>query len=169
MSDFSECEQFRDVPHQYQNCRHERLTPELCDKWRVNMGLDPLAPKKPSHGMFIPVRSLAEANAIINRRAAEGASNLQSAPKTQKKLTLMEKAVSVAKAAADVAVNGFHPLNEQQIQERLAICQTCEYFARDHCKLCGCGLSDKVSLTNKIAHPNQQCPHNPPKWGKVAQ
>lgn len=41
MNNFPECEQFKDVPHRYKNCRHERLTPELCDKWRVQMGLPP--------------------------------------------------------------------------------------------------------------------------------
>lgn len=37
--EFPECEQFKDVSHQYGNCRHERLTPEKCDNWRQANGL----------------------------------------------------------------------------------------------------------------------------------
>lgn len=41
---FPECEQFKDVSHRYQNCRHERLTPEQCDRWRLVNGLQPIDP-----------------------------------------------------------------------------------------------------------------------------
>lgn len=39
--DFPECEPFRGVDHQYQNCTYQRLTPEKCDQWRINVGLLP--------------------------------------------------------------------------------------------------------------------------------
>lgn len=157
-SEFPECEQFRKNSSQYGNCRHERLTPEKCDRWRIAHGLAPIDTTK------------AGVSGSFGFNQAEVERTPQPLPpehKEQHKWTLAEKAISAAKVAADVAVNGFHPLSEQQIQERLSICQACTYFDKNRCKLCGCGLSDKVSLTNKLAHPLQKCPHDPPKWGMV--
>ena len=44
-ADLRECEQFAWFPPWYGNCRHERLTPEKCDRWRIAHGLQPLNPE----------------------------------------------------------------------------------------------------------------------------
>ena len=84
----------------------------------------------------------------------------------QTPLTTVERVKSAAKAAKDYIANGGKLLDESQIAERLAICQTCDQFENNACKLCGCGCTRKATFTNKLAHPLQECPHKPPKWGK---
>lgn len=41
---------------------------------------------------------------------------------------------------------------------RLAICQACEHFAGDLCRLCGCVGSWKARLATEA------CPASPPRW-----
>lgn len=62
---FPECEQFGDVAFRYQNCRHERLTPEKCDKWRIAFGLPPVHaqhanPQPPAWDVSQPSRGLGD-------------------------------------------------------------------------------------------------------------
>ena len=49
------------------------------------------------------------------------------------------------------------------INERLAICNSCEYKENDDCILCGCFIPIKVTLEE------ESCPLTPPKWGKQSQ
>lgn len=50
MNEFPECEQFGGF--RKQNCRHERLTPEQCDKWRAAQGLSPVVEFVAMSGSF---------------------------------------------------------------------------------------------------------------------
>ena len=65
--------------------------------------------------------------------------------------------------------NGTNPLRQQcsedQINERMNICQGCEFFQNNTCLQCGCALSrDKVYM-NKLLWADQSCPIG--KWGPV--
>jgi hypothetical protein len=46
-------------------------------------------------------------------------------------------------------------------EERLAICNGCEYNMGQMCILCGCDLNYKTVQSEEF------CPLNPPKWGVV--
>ena len=55
--------------------------------------------------------------------------------------------------------------SEEQINERMNICQGCEFFQNNTCLQCGCALSrDKVYM-NKLLWADQSCPIG--KWGPV--
>ena len=49
------------------------------------------------------------------------------------------------------------------VDERLAICNNCEYNVDTDCILCGCNIPIKV------LDPEEFCPLTPPKWGKQSQ
>lgn len=54
---------------------------------------------------------------------------------------------------------------QEQIDQRMSICQGCEFFQNNTCLQCGCALSrDKVYM-NKLVWADQSCPIG--KWGPV--
>lgn len=55
---------------------------------------------------------------------------------------------------------------EEQINNRLNICKTCEYFQNNSCLLCGCTVVRDANHQNKLAHKDQSCPAN--KWGPIS-
>ncbi len=55
--------------------------------------------------------------------------------------------------------------SSEQIDERLSICQTCEYFKDSSCLLCGCTIVREANHKNKLAHKDQKCPAD--KWGQI--
>lgn len=54
-----------------------------------------------------------------------------------------------------------------QIEQRLAICKTCDKFSGARCTLCECCIDEVQSLFNKAAYPTERCPDDPPKWLEV--
>lgn len=52
--------------------------------------------------------------------------------------------------------------SEEQIQQRLTICNSCEYYKNDSCLLCGCTVVREANYKNKLAHKDQKCPAG--KW-----
>jgi hypothetical protein len=55
--------------------------------------------------------------------------------------------------------------SEEEIEERLSICNTCEYFKENSCLLCGCTVIREANYKNKLAYKNQKCPAD--KWGPI--
>lgn len=54
---------------------------------------------------------------------------------------------------------------QEEINQRLSICQTCEYYENDTCLQCGCAISRASIHSNKLAFRNKSCPVN--KWGPI--
>lgn len=54
---------------------------------------------------------------------------------------------------------------KEQIDERLAICNSCEHFKDNSCLLCGCVVVREKNFNNKLAHKRHSCPIN--KWGPI--
>ena len=54
---------------------------------------------------------------------------------------------------------------EDEINERLSICKTCEYYENDTCLQCGCAISRAAVHSNKLAFRNKSCPVD--KWGPI--
>ncbi len=48
--------------------------------------------------------------------------------------------------------------SKEQIDERMSICQKCEYFKDNSCLLCGCTVIRDKNYNNKLAKKNQHCP-----------
>ena len=134
---------------------------DLC----LGIGLDGRPnPTLKAHAAFREQRGLPPLPATVKRSLIVQPRELRP-PQTP--LTFLERAISAGKCAAGVAVNGFNPLSEEQIAARLAICETCDQFVNSKCKLCGCSCGAGQKLLNKLAHADQQCPYDPPKWGPV--
>ena len=78
----------------------------------------------------------------------------------------MVKSFVGAVARTGVAISyGQRPFVPDNIfADRLNICKTCKNFdaKRMRCNLCGCFANLKLKLAT------EQCPLNPPKWGKYA-
>jgi hypothetical protein len=54
---------------------------------------------------------------------------------------------------------------QEEINSRLAICDTCEYYENDTCLQCGCAVSRAANHSNKLAFRHKSCPIN--KWGPI--
>ena len=55
--------------------------------------------------------------------------------------------------------------SKEQIDERLAICNSCEHYQDNSCLLCGCRIVREKNYQNKLANKNASCPDN--KWGPI--
>jgi len=55
--------------------------------------------------------------------------------------------------------------SKEQIDYRMSICQTCEYFKENSCLLCGCNIVREKNYNNKLAQKNQHCPIY--KWKEI--
>jgi len=55
--------------------------------------------------------------------------------------------------------------SKEQIDYRMSICQTCEYFKENSCLLCGCNIVREKNYNNKLAQKNQHCPIL--KWKEI--
>ncbi len=56
--------------------------------------------------------------------------------------------------------------SDDEIKDRLAICNQCEYYENDACNLCGCVIVREKNYKNKLAMRNASCPDN--RWGPVS-
>jgi hypothetical protein len=54
---------------------------------------------------------------------------------------------------------------QEQIDERMSICNACEFFKNNTCLKCGCALSREQNYMNKLYYPDKSCPIG--KWGPV--
>ena len=55
--------------------------------------------------------------------------------------------------------------SKEQIEERMSICQKCEYFKENSCLLCGCNVVRERNYNNKLAKKDQHCPIF--KWKQI--
>jgi hypothetical protein len=83
---------------------------------------------------------------------------------------VLEKYGSADKFLKDVeqikqAVETNNICSQEQINQRLKICSTCEYYENDSCLLCGCVVVRDANYKNKLAQKNQVCPTG--KWGAI--
>lgn len=55
--------------------------------------------------------------------------------------------------------------SKEQIDQRLDICNKCEYLRDNACMLCGCRIVREKNHQNKLANKNASCPAG--KWGPI--
>lgn len=67
--------------------------------------------------------------------------------------------------SSDLSSNPEDRCSDEQIESRLAICNTCEYYKDDACELCGCRIVRENNYMNKLSHKSASCPVN--KWGPI--
>ena len=69
-----------------------------------------------------------------------------------------KQAVSLVAAVARYLANGLETVAKQEYDERLQICQPCQYLTGKRCRLCRCFIAQKAWL------PLEECPAG--KWPK---
>jgi hypothetical protein len=55
--------------------------------------------------------------------------------------------------------------SQEQIKQRIAVCEKCEHYKDSSCLLCGCVVVREINHMNKLAHKDQKCPIE--KWGVI--
>lgn len=72
------------------------------------------------------------------------------------------RGLNFSAALARWALAGLPRRSQAEIEERLAICQTCPYLQNNHCARCGCACIEQNRLINKLALATERCPEG--KW-----
>lgn len=81
---------------------------------------------------------------------------------------VLEKVIKDNEEKLKIKENENNPNNlcsEQQIETRLSVCRTCEFYKDNSCVLCGCQIVRDANHMNKLAHKDQKCPAD--KWGPI--
>jgi len=87
-------------------------------------------------------------------------------PQKAKPLSMIERAKSFASTMVNTAVQG-KLAPQSVIDERFKICEQCSHLIDGGCDLCGCNVTRKQNLLNKLANISSRCPDNPPRWNKA--
>ena len=72
------------------------------------------------------------------------------------------RGVNFATALARWTVAGMPRRTQAEIDERLAICQSCPELVDNHCGKCGCACVETNKVMNKLALSTEACPLG--KW-----
>ena len=75
---------------------------------------------------------------------------------------LIIRGLNFANAMFRWTSSGMPRRTQAEIDERLAICQTCPHFVDNHCRVCGCPCVETNQLINKLALATEACPLG--KW-----
>lgn len=65
---------------------------------------------------------------------------------------------------SDLTDSSHNQCSQAQIDARLAICNTCEFYQNSTCLKCGCALSRERNFMNKLYWKDKSCPIG--KWGQ---
>lgn len=101
-------------------------------------------------------------NGLIESEVKRSAS-----PSNNKMPGTIAKGVRYSKAMLRWIKAGKPTRTEEQINELLVICKSCDFFNSEAnaCSKCGCNINSQVSgLKNKLAMATERCPDNPPRW-----
>lgn len=81
---------------------------------------------------------------------------------------ILDRITKDYKEQQQIKANENNPNNmcsEEQIESRLNICKSCEFYKDNSCMLCGCQIVRESNYMNKLAHKDQKCPAD--KWGPI--
>lgn len=79
------------------------------------------------------------------------------------------KAKNFAKAATKHVATGRKKATQEQVDERFAVCETCEYLIDDkmECSECGCGIKSVKGPLSKLTWATSSCPKG--KWSSLCR
>jgi len=83
----------------------------------------------------------------------------------QKPPSLARRLKNFTVSAIGHAVKGMPTCTQEEIDERMSICQGCRYFSNSRCVKCGCACNNNKKFLNKLAWADQECPVG--KWAKI--
>ena len=79
---------------------------------------------------------------------------------------LAQRVANFAASAAKHVAAGMPRCTDEQIAERFAICQGCEFLLNQACSKCGCPVVREARFVSKLSWANESCPVG--KWGPVS-
>ena len=86
-------------------------------------------------------------------------------PECAPKRNVITAAGRYTTAVARWAAAGFPERSDEEVQQLFAICQQCEFFNGQLCRLCGCRCNiHGAAIVNKLRMATESCPANPPRW-----
>lgn len=80
--------------------------------------------------------------------------------------TLTQRVATFAASVASHIAAGMPRATDEQIAERFAICQGCEFLSGGACSKCGCPVQREWKFISKLSWANESCPVG--KWGPAA-
>lgn len=81
---------------------------------------------------------------------------------------VLNKVIEDSDKENSIKINQNNPNNlcsDEQIESRLSICRSCEFYKDNSCLLCGCQIVREANYMNKLAHKDNKCPAD--KWGPI--
>lgn len=92
-------------------------------------------------------------------RAKAVAMGLVDSPESDQPLPpLIIRGLNFASAMARWTLAGFPRRAPEEIAARLAVCESCPHFAKNHCTHCGCACVETDQILNKLALATETCP-----------
>ena len=79
---------------------------------------------------------------------------------------LAQRVANFAASTAKHLAAGMPRCTDEQIAERFAICQGCEFLVNQACSKCGCPVVREARFVSKLSWANESCPVG--KWGPVS-
>lgn len=154
------------------------MTDDLDDECKQYLVVVPGSPNDPGrayelcHGKSFsdrPSPSLAAANSWRIKRdllplTGDGAS-VSIVSQTTQLPSLVIRGLNFGAALWRHAMGGFQYCSQEQVEARIAVCQTCENFDGSRCIMCGCACNGNQEFLNKLAWKSEDCPLK--KWPKT--
>jgi hypothetical protein len=84
-------------------------------------------------------------------------------PRARPGVSIITKAANFATSAAKHIAAGMPRATDEQVAERFAICQGCEFLSGGACSKCGCPVVRESRFVSKLSWANEKCPVG--KWG----
>lgn len=114
----------------------------------------------------LPPHKVEQYRALFRRQVAEVADSPTPSPHRQQPLpSLLQRALNFGQSLTQHVAAGMPVASQEVIEQRFQICQGCEQFDGQHCRVCGCRCGGQRSFFNKLARADQACPHpDGPKW-----
>lgn len=66
---------------------------------------------------------------------------------------------------AQIQTENSDQCTQEQIDQRMKICEGCEFYKENQCLKCGCSLNREKNYMNKLYSAKQNCPIG--KWGAI--
>jgi hypothetical protein len=83
-------------------------------------------------------------------------------PEPVQEPNLFQKLGNFTGAVIEWFASGGERVNEEEREQRLAICKACPSYTGIRCRHCGCGITDQATYFDKLGWKTSKCPEG--KW-----
>lgn len=122
-----------------------------CDKCGLEAGLD-----DPDTKIYCFEKNMEAFKAEYAQR--ETAMEIQNDSTVDAQQIIEDQKQKIEEANAQMA-------SQEEIEQRMSICNSCEYYKEEACMLCGCRVVREKNYQNKLANKKATCPDG--RWGQI--